>query len=766
MFYTNDITEKEINLVYLYFDSKGTLLETINDEALRQYNVGVNTVNVFIEDADNPDSGKIAKNIYSLKYWFQLADGEVLNEDYSVTRDNNLVTKTVPFDRNRDLKHFQYGKVYEFFVIEVPCGRLSELANADKTTVEYVSEGDVFKRGGTVLMTIQAGKVAVADSTVISNWLSLERVAFTVEDAVLLPDGAVNSSEFNWLLQQYILGDYLRPQLVYGQIDKKASEDAFVKDGTVFSMQLNASEFNRMPKKDESFLYFYELEDTSQDYAVMATVANISDDEIVSAQFDSTTAICFTGNAGSTGLEYAICQTKLVFNVDPKINYFYDLSEQGELLYNRSVSQYDKIIYFWENSVSGDTFLIIGHIGGDSTIKAPLYVYAVLATRGAAPNINISASVDNNVGTPSAEVTKSGTDSNPTFAFDFKNLKGETGKTPFITMEATIDDNVGTPSVEITKSTSIDYPKFTLAFKNLKGQRGDNGTTPHVRATASVDDNTGTPSVKVSNFIDGDYPDGRVFDFAFKNLKGEVGNTPDINMSAFVEDSTGYPSVTVTKSGTVENPSFNLSFKGLKGRQGDIGETPNITMSATVDNNVGTPSVTVTKSGTTSAPKFALAFKNVKGQQGEKGIGINSARVTETRTTEEDTITSVVFLKTDGTATDPIDITAKNSIDTNIVSFSIVAKVSSWAQNRTYQEYGYNYSAELTCPDSIRQNVVYNINTYVPEVIPANVADIYSGNFAPFVETWGADIFGIRIYAKKIPTENKTFSVVLTHIMA
>ena len=64
MFYTNDITEKEINLVYLYFDSKGTLLETINDEALRQYNVGVNTVNVFIEDADNPDSGKIAKNIY------------------------------------------------------------------------------------------------------------------------------------------------------------------------------------------------------------------------------------------------------------------------------------------------------------------------------------------------------------------------------------------------------------------------------------------------------------------------------------------------------------------------------------------------------------------------------------------------------------------------------------------------------------------------------------------------------------------------------
>lgn len=752
--------------MYLYFDSKGTLLETINDEALRQYNVGVNTVNVFIEDADRPDSGKIAKNIYSLKYWFQLADGEVLNEDYSVTRDNNLVTKTVPFDRNRDLKHFQYGKEYEFFVIEVPCGRLSELANADKNTVEYVSEGDVFKRGGTVLMTIQAGKVAVADSTVISNWLSLERVAFTVEDAVLLPDGAVNSSEFNWLLQQYILGDYLRPQLVYGQIDKKASEDAFAKDGTVFSMQLNASEFNRMPKKDESFLYFYELEDTSKDYAVMATVTNISDDEIVSAQFDSTTAICFTGNTGETGLSYAVCETKLVFDKDPEPDGWYDLSEQTQLSYNREVSIHDNIIYFWENSVTGDTFLVIGHIGGRSDIKEPLYVYTVLATRGAPPNISISATIDNNVGTPSAEVTKSGTSSNPNFAFDFKNLKGETGKTPFITMEATIDDNVGTPSVEITKSTSIDYPKFTLAFKNLKGQRGDNGTTPHVRATASVDDNVGTPSVKVTNFFDGDYPDGRVFDFAFKNLKGEVGNTPNINMSAFVEDTTGYPSVTVTKSGTAENPTFKLNFKGLKGGQGDTGATPNITMSATVDNNAGTPSVTVTKSGTTSAPNFALAFKNVKGQQGEQGVGISSARVTKTEITEDNTKTSVVFSKTDGTVTDPIDITAKNSIDTNIVSFSIVAKVSSWAQNTTYQEYGYNYSAELICPDSIKQNVVYDINTYVPEVIPTNVDDIYSGNFAPFVETWGIDIFGIRIYAKKIPTENKTFSVVLTHIMA
>lgn len=185
--------------MYLYFDSKGTLLETINDEALRQYNVGVNTVNVFIEDADNPDSVLIPSDISALRYWFKLADGEVIQQEYIATREKNVQMKTVPFDRNRDLKYFKYGKIYEFFVIEIPCGKISEAASKDKNVVNFVSEGDVFKRGGLVLMTIQAGYDT-------DKWLSLERVAFTVEDAVLLPDESVNSSEFNWLLQQYVFG--------------------------------------------------------------------------------------------------------------------------------------------------------------------------------------------------------------------------------------------------------------------------------------------------------------------------------------------------------------------------------------------------------------------------------------------------------------------------------------------------------------------------------------------------------------------------------
>lgn len=46
---------------------------------------------------------------------------------------------------------------------------------------------------------------------------------------------------------------------------------------------------------------------------------------------------------------------------------------------------------------------------------------------GVTPNISVTASVDNNTGTPSVKVSKSGTDESPTFAFEFHNLKGADG---------------------------------------------------------------------------------------------------------------------------------------------------------------------------------------------------------------------------------------------------------------------------------------------------------------------------------------------------
>ena len=55
---------------------------------------------------------------------------------------------------------------------------------------------------------------------------------------------------------------------------------------------------------------------------------------------------------------------------------------------------------------------------------------------GVAPDITVSASVDNNIGTPSVTVTKSGENDAPTYQLDFKNLKGVQG--PPVTLDTSV----------------------------------------------------------------------------------------------------------------------------------------------------------------------------------------------------------------------------------------------------------------------------------------------------------------------------------------
>ena len=52
---------------------------------------------------------------------------------------------------------------------------------------------------------------------------------------------------------------------------------------------------------------------------------------------------------------------------------------------------------------------------------------------------------------------------------------GQDGVTPVITATATVDSNIGTPSVEVTKSGTDTNPSFAFSFHNLKGQKGEPG---------------------------------------------------------------------------------------------------------------------------------------------------------------------------------------------------------------------------------------------------------------------------------------------------
>ena len=116
--------------------------------------------------------------------------------------------------------------------------------------------------------------------------------------------------------------------------------------------------------------------------------------------------------------------------------------------------------------------------GNISLARTGDYTYEMRrrTSSGEVPVISATASVDNTTGTPSVNVTKSGTDLTPNFDFAFHNLKGATGETgatgatPNITASATVDANTGTPAVTVTKTGTAENPNFAFAFQNLKGE--------------------------------------------------------------------------------------------------------------------------------------------------------------------------------------------------------------------------------------------------------------------------------------------------------
>ena len=85
----------------------------------------------------------------------------------------------------------------------------------------------------------------------------------------------------------------------------------------------------------------------------------------------------------------------------------------------------------------------------------------------------VTADLVEDGGQPDASVATYGTESTKSFAFTFKNLKGDKGETGVTSVVATVDNTSGTPACTV----SLVGQQLTLAFTGLKGAQGDTGSS-------------------------------------------------------------------------------------------------------------------------------------------------------------------------------------------------------------------------------------------------------------------------------------------------
>ena len=152
---------------------------------------------------------------------------------------------------------------------------------------------------------------------------------------------------------------------------------------------------------------------------------------------------------------------------------------------------------------------------------------------GAVPVVTANATVDANTGTPSCDVTRTGTDLNPNFTFNFKNIKGATGSAGSPGQNGTDGTDGVSPGVSISNITNGHRVTITDAthpsgqvFDVMNGANGIDGTngtngTNGVSPTVAITDITDGHRVTIT---DATHPSGQSFD-VMDGEKGDTGQT-------------------------------------------------------------------------------------------------------------------------------------------------------------------------------------------------------------------------------------------------
>lgn len=285
---------------------------------------------------------------------------------------------------------------------------------------------------------------------------------------------------------------------------------------------------------------------------------------------------------------------------------------------------------------------VITFVKSDGTKLSPIGVRN--GSKGSTGTIkSVTASIDDQVGTPAVTAILSGDASNADIAFDFKNLKGNPGTIEKVS--AAVDNTgieTGDPSCVVTLGGTASNREIDLAFSHLVGKKGDRGEQGYYF----------TPSVSENGILSW-MNNGDLDNPATVNItgpKGDAGVPATIEITSIAVDNgsseSGTPSAEVI-SGTVspQDAKYSLAFHNLVGKTGPIGPRgyyfiPSVSSDGVISWN--------NNSGGELANPVAV---NIRGPQGPVGNPLNiiaNAAITPAEVAE-DTLGAVsAYLESQG----------------------------------------------------------------------------------------------------------------------